>query len=157
MSPILNLRELVSTMYMKKTLAPWLLYSVLTILLWGAWGVLSKVVTERIDTATNQVFFTLGLLPLVLLVLRLPGMRGGRRRRLGIGLAFLTGLLGGVGNLTFFQALEVGGKASIVVPATALYPVVTVLLAVLFMHERMSRTQLCGLTLALGAIYILSL
>lgn len=144
-------------MYMKKTLAPWLLYSVLTILLWGAWGVVSKVVTEHIDTATNQVFFTLGLLPLMLWVLRSPRMRSGRRRALGIGLAFLTGVLGGLGNLTFFQAMEVGGKASVVVPATALYPLVTVLLAVVLLHERMSRTQLSGLALALGAIYILSL
>ncbi len=146
-----------ATMHIRKTPAPWLLYSALTILFWGAWGVLSKVVTEHIDTATNQVFFTLGLLPLMLLMLRSPGMRGGRRRTLGIGLAFLTGLLGGVGNLTFFQAMETGGKASIVVPATALYPLVTVLLAVVLMRERMSRTQLCGLALALGAIYILSL
>jgi len=134
-----------------------LIYPVLTILLWGVWGIVSKVVSEHIDAATNQVFFTVGLLPLMLLVLRSPRLAGGRRRTLGIGLAFLTGVLGGVGNITFFQALGVGGKAAIVVPATALYPVVTVILAVFLLHERMSRTQQFGLLLALGAIYILSL
>lgn len=142
---------------MKKPLAPWLIYSVLTILLWGVWGIVSKVVSERIDAATNQVFFTVGLLPLMVLVLRSPRLAGGRRRTLGMGLAFLTGLLGGAGNITFFQALGLGGKAAIVVPATALFPVVTVILAVFLLRERMSRTQQFGLVLALAAIYILSL
>jgi len=38
---------------------------------------------------------------------------------------FFTGILGGVGNLAFFQALVVGGKASVVAPVTALFPMVT--------------------------------
>jgi len=61
----------------------WLRYSLLTILVWGAWGVVSKIVSDRIDANTNQVFFSLGLLPLMAVVLPSPRMRGGNRRRSG--------------------------------------------------------------------------
>lgn len=133
----------------------WLAYSLLTIVVWGVWGVVSKIVSDRIDANSNQVFFSLGLLPLMLIVLRSPRIRGGGRA--GMAWAFVTGILGGTGNLAFFQALVIGGQASIVVPATALYPLVTVILATLFLHERIRRTQLAGIVLALAAIYLLSM
>jgi len=50
-----------------------------------------------------------------------------------------------------------GGKASIVSPATALFPVVTVILAVTLLHERVGTAQKIGLVLALTAIYLLSM
>ena len=42
----------------------WLAFSLLTILVWGAWGAVSKVASNGVDADTNQVFFTFGLLPL---------------------------------------------------------------------------------------------
>ncbi len=77
-------------------------------------------------------------------------------RRIGIFWAFLTGILGGVGNLAFFQALVKGGNASVVAPVTALFPMVTVLLAIIFLKERLGRIQWIGLALAFVAIYLLS-
>jgi len=135
----------------------WLAYSLLTIVVWGVWGVISKVVSDRIDAYSNQVYFSLGLLPLMLVVLRSPRICGGEHRGAGVAWAFVTGILGGTGNVAFFHALVIGGQASIVVPATALYPLVTVILATLFLHERMRRTQQLGLVLALAAIYLLSM
>jgi transporter family protein len=136
----------------------WLLFSLITILVWGAWGVVSKVASEGVDANTNQIFFTFGLLPLIALVWRSPrNAGGGAGRRVGIRWAFLTGILGGTGNIAFFHALVMGGKASIVSPVTALFPVVTVVLAVTLLHERVGTTQKLGLILALIAIYLLSM
>lgn len=136
----------------------WLAFSLLTILVWGMWGAVSKVASEGIDANTNQVFFTFGLLPLIALVWRSPrNAGGGTGRRIGIGWAFLTGILGGTGNIAFFRALVMGGKASIVSPVTALFPLVTVILAVTLLHERVGIAQRIGLVLALGAIYLLSM
>ena len=86
---------------------------------------------------------------------RSRGEKGEGQRR-GIFWAFLTGILGGLGNLAFFQALVKGGKASVVAPVTALFPVVTVLLALVFLKERLGRVQWLGLGLAFVAIYLLS-
>ena len=135
----------------------WLFYSVLTILLWGAWGVVSKIASAGVDANTNQIFYTLGLLPLILIMLRSPRLRKGNDRRVGIAWAFVTGILGGLGNIAFFRALVVGGKASIVVPVTALFPIVTVILAMIFLKERLSNPQKAGFCLAIGAIYLLSM
>jgi bacterial/archaeal transporter family protein len=139
-------------------LPAWLFWSVVTILAWGAWGAVSKVASGGVDANTNQIFFTLGLLPLVLIVWRSPRVREKRSsRRGGIAWAFLTGILGGTGNIAFFHALVIGGKASVVVPATALFPLVTIVLAITLLHERISTQQKVGLVLALGAIYLLSM
>jgi transporter family protein len=136
----------------------WLAFSLLTILVWGSWGAVSKVASEGVDANTNQVFFTFGLLPLIAIVWRSPrNAGGGAGRRSGIGWAFLTGILGGTGNIAFFHALVMGGKASIVSPVTALFPLVTVILAVTFLHERLGMAQKIGLALALVAIYLLSM
>ncbi|MBS1842371.1 MAG: DMT family transporter [Acidobacteria bacterium] len=138
-------------------LPAWLAYSLLTILVWGAWGALSKVASANVDTNTNQIFFTVGLLPLIVAVLlKSKTLRAGQNRRAGIGWAFLTGILGGTGNLAFFQSLVIGGKAAIVIPATGLFPLVTVLLAAVFLHERLGNLQKVGVVLALAAIYLLS-
>ncbi len=136
----------------------WLVFSLLTILVWGAWGVVSKVASAGVDANTNQVFFTFGLLPLILIVWRSPRIAGGEKgRRAGIAWAFLTGILGGAGNIAFFHALVIGGKASIVSPVTALFPLVTVILAVTLLRERIGTAQKIGLVLALTAIYLLSM
>jgi len=136
----------------------WLAFSLLTILVWGSWGAVSKVASEGVDANTNQIFFTFGLLPLIAMVWRSPrNASGGAGRRVGIGWAFVTGILGGTGNIAFFRALVLGGKASIVSPVTALFPLVTVILAVTLLHERVGTAQRFGLALALVAIYLLSM
>jgi len=136
---------------------PWLFYSVLTIVLWGGYGATSKAVADDINAYMNQVLFTIGMFPLILLVFRSPRMSGGRKRGLGIFFAFLTGILGGLGNIMFFSSLNWGGRASVVVPMTGLSPLVTVVAAYAVLHERMSTYQKIGLGVALPAIYLLSL
>lgn len=139
----------------------WLVWSLATILLWGTWGLVSKIASDGVDAYTNQLLYTVGLLPLLVFVAwsvsreRTEGLTPAKKRS-GILWAFFTGILGGVGNLAFFQALVTGGKASIVAPVTALFPMVTVVLAVLFLRERVGRTQWLGLLLAFVAIYLLS-
>lgn len=138
----------------------WLVWSLATIALWGVWGLVSKLASEGVDAYTNQLLYTVGMLPLVVFVWRSPRLRsdspGTPVFRWGLFWAFLTGVLGGIGNIAFFQAFVSGGKASIVTPVTALFPVVTVLLAVTFLRERIGKTQWVGLALAFMAIYLLS-
>jgi transporter family protein len=57
--------------------------------------------------------------------------------------------------VAFYTALE-SGKASVIAPLTSLFPLVTVLLAVVILKERLNYGQYAGLALALAAIYLLS-
>ena len=135
----------------------WLYYSLLTILLWGGWGAISKAVADDINAYINQFLFTLGLLPLMLLVFLSPRLAGGRNRKRGIFFAFLTGILGGLGNIAFYKSLSMGGRVTVVVPMGGLSPLVTVVVAFVVLRERMSAYQKVGLAIALAAIYFLSL
>jgi transporter family protein len=137
----------------------WLLWSLLTIVLWGTWGLVSKVASTGVDAYMNQLLYTAGLAPLMVFVAITVHRERGKvtaNRNSGVFWAFLTGILGGVGNIAFFQALVNGGKASVVAPVTALFPMVTVLLALMLLKEKLGRTQWLGLALAFAAIYMLS-
>ncbi len=144
--------------------APWIMYSLLTVLLWGLWGLESKFVVDRMSPWLNQIVFSFGLLPPVLWILlsrrqkhrpAVGAIQFSNRRGAIYGL--LTGVLGGGGNIGFYLALSHGGKASIVVPLVGLAPLVTVLLALLFLKESLNRIQLIGLFFALVSIFLLSL
>lgn len=138
----------------------WLSWSLLTIVLWGTWGLVSKVASAGVDAYVNQLLYTVGLAPLMLFVAwtvhRQRSRESPKVRAEGVFWAFLTGILGGVGNIFFFEALVKGGKASVVAPVTALFPMITVLLALVFLKERLGRVQWIGLALAFLAIYLLS-
>jgi transporter family protein len=130
----------------------WLLFSIITILLWGAWGVVSKVIGTVMSASQTQALSTLGLLP-ILLALSFSKPQATNKVR-GITYALVAGLLVGSGNLAMFKALNLGGKASTVIPLTALYPLVTVVLATIVLSEKPNRIQLCGIGVALIAIYL---
>jgi transporter family protein len=71
--------------------------------------------------------------------------------------AIVGGALNGLGAWTSFRALESGGKASIVISLISLYPLLTVGLAVLFLHERLNWQQTAGAVVAIAAAILLSL
>ena len=145
-------------------LPAWLVWSLVTIVMWGTWGLVSKIASDGVDAYTNQLLFTVGIVPLMVFVAWRVSRAGNRRdssekpeqRGRGVFWAFLTGILGGVGNMAYFQAMVKGGQASVVTPVTALFPMVTVLLAMVFLKERLGRVQWIGLGLAFVAIYLLN-
>lgn len=138
-----------------KRMPEWLWYTALTILLWGAWGVQSKVVLKYASPWANQIFFPIGLAPVVVPLLFNRKLRAGGNIRRGAAWALLTGLLGGVGNVAFFLALDKGGPASVVVPITCMAPLVTVLLAGAVLSERITRAQKLGVAVSILAIVLL--
>jgi uncharacterized membrane protein len=75
--------------------------------------------------------------------------------RLGVLYGILNGVLAGLGGLAYFAAME-KGKASLVGPVTSLFPLLTVVLAVLILRERMNRIQIAGIVLGMISIVILS-
>ena len=134
----------------------WLFFSVLAILLWGVWGALSKAASNAVPSPTDlQVISTVGVVPIALLLVFSPNFLK-RTGSLGAGVffGFLTGLCGSVGNLALFASLASGGDASTVLPLSGVYPLVTVVLAVIILRERLNGIQLVGMGLALGALYL---
>jgi transporter family protein len=71
--------------------------------------------------------------------------------------AFSSGLAGLTGALCFLYAVTTGGKVSVVVTLTALYPIVTILLSFVFLQEQISLTQGIAILLALIAMVLFAL
>ena len=69
--------------------------------------------------------------------------------------ALIAGIFGGAGYLFFVKALE-HGKASIVIPLTALYPAITAIIALIVLREKISFYQGIGILLAITASILLS-
>lgn len=134
----------------------WLWYSLLAMSTWGVWGVTSKAEVHYVDPLLGQLLLTIGWVPLVLAVVFSKNLKTRTNLPKGIAYAVLTGLITCAGNIAFFGALSKGGPASTVVPVCALYPVVTVISAVLFLKERVNRVQMVGISMALVAIFLLS-
>lgn len=74
----------------------------------------------------------------------------------GILFALLSGISGTLGAL-FFTLAVFQGKASIIVPFTAMYPIISVFLGLLLFKETVSLTQGIGIVLALMSVLFLSL
>ncbi len=132
----------------------WIAYSLLCLLLWGMWGLFLKLAYE--GSTWLEVYF-LSAVASFTLALSVFILGGGKvTTSKSMVLALLAGLFGGGGYILFMKALETG-KASIVIPLTALYPAVTVVLALLFLGEKLSTTQAVGIALAVIATILLSM
>jgi drug/metabolite transporter (DMT)-like permease len=135
-------------------LRKWLLYSLLTVLFWGAWGALGKAQGDM-SAGQSQAFSTLGIIPVMVAVAAVPGFSEGDRKWRGSLSALLAGGLVGIGNAAYYQAVALA-KAATTVSFTALYPVVTVVLALVLLREKPHRMQFAGIVGSLAAIYLLS-
>ncbi len=133
----------------------WLLLALLTLALWGVWGIFPKLATNFLSPASVMVYEGIGHMLVVMGALVYVGFRPEVHPK-GIVLAFLAGFVGTVGSLVFLFALR-GGKTSIIVPITAMYPVVTIALSLWLFREPVTLKQGAGIVLALLAILMFSL
>src|SRR5262249_45361823 len=105
--------------------------------------------TNRISAKASVVCCCVGFLIPVPYLLATSGPINSGVAFLLVG--FLVGVTSQVGSWFLFASLEAGAKASVAVTLTALYPLVTVLLATTFLSERLPRVQWLGVALALLA------
>lgn len=126
------------------------------IVFWGFWGFFSKLAVEKIGFhaglyyaitlfafIATYLFFTNQLFPL-------------KFAPHGILFALLAGISGG--TATIFLYLLLGkNPAGLVVAITALYPIVTLILSMIFLKETLTLPQTIGFALALVALVLMNL
>ncbi|HMB27703.1 MAG TPA: DMT family transporter [Blastocatellia bacterium] len=132
----------------------WVFYACVATLCWGVVGLLQKLGTNRISSRSLLVWLVVGFAAMLP-----PLWRDGALTGLGWRVS-LIGLLGGAangfGSWALFEALERGAKASVAVPLTALYPLVTIVLARIFLAETLTFRQWVGIALAVAGGVMLS-
>ena len=132
----------------------WYFYALTTIVVWGIWGVFSKLAAAHSKPRQMLIFQSVGVVAFALVVLALEKFRI-EPSVPGFSWSFAAGFFTFIGFLTFFAALE-HGKASTVVTLSALYPVVTIFLSILFLHEKLTMRQVVGIGFALVASVLLA-
>jgi len=131
----------------------WIAWTLLTLVSWGIWAILFRRMGGEISPAQCQALSTLGILPVLVALGLMPDLPGAGHRRTGIALALGSGIISCLGNVACYAALN-HAKAATVIPLTALYPAVTILLAVPLLKERVNLLQWIGIGMSLGAIYL---
>jgi drug/metabolite transporter (DMT)-like permease len=131
----------------------WVVYTLITLLAWGVWSVTGKLIGDAITPAQTQALSTVGLIPvlLALFAIKDPPVAGNRRR--GVVIALASGVVSCLGNIFYIEVLR-AEKAATAIPLTSLYALVTVLLAVPLLGERLNRLQVLGIAASLAAIYL---
>ena len=134
----------------------WLGYAVAALVLWGVTGVTQKLSTNRISSERSFLWFCWAMVALSAAVLVVARPHLGLRTIVVLS-AVAGGALNGLGAWTSFRALESGGKASIVISLISLYPLLTVVLAVVLLGERLTLMQTAGAVVAIAAAILLSM
>jgi transporter family protein len=135
-------------------MSAWIFYSSIVIVLWGVVGLFQKLATNRVGSRSLLVWLTVGYVLLIPILLLRGGVSGLNWRTMLIGV--LAGFTNGLGAWYLFASLEAGAKASIAVPLTALNPLLTVILALAFLGERLTLIQWGGVTAAIIAGVMIS-
>jgi uncharacterized membrane protein len=133
----------------------WLGFSIVALFLWGITGVTQKLATNRITSERSFLWFCWAMVALSVVVVFVVHLKWGLGRLVVVS-SIAGGALNGLGAWTSFRALESGGKASIVISLVSLYPLLTVLLAVLILGERLTGLQTMGAFTAIAAAILLS-
>jgi len=132
----------------------WLLNSLLALVCFGVWGFFPKVAVRYINPKSALIYEVMGGV-LIALVTWFSMRKGIEHDLRGVTPAFITGLAGYLGLFFFLHAVELG-KVSVVASLTAVYPVVTILLAAIILKEQITYVQYVGIFMAMTGVILLS-
>ena len=135
---------------------PWLIFAVLSLLLYGLWGFFPKLATQNgIEPRSILIYETIGTAVVALIVLAVIGFKPQFSGK-GFSFALIAGTAGALGSLFFLLALS-KGKASVVVTMTALYPLVVIILSYFVLKEPLTLKQGIGIVFAVAAMIMFSI
>lgn len=145
---------LITNLNMKKN-KNWISFVVTHVIFMGIWGALIEIPEKNGFPATlGYVVWALTMIPASIVALIINKWKLDIDRR-SILLGCMAGLLGAVGQLVLFFTLKIA-PAYLVFPLLSLTPVVTILLAVIFLKEQTGRLGWIGIGVAIVAILMLS-
>jgi transporter family protein len=135
-------------------LPSWFWLALVTLLAWGIVGLLQKLSTNHLSAEWALVWLGVGFF--ILVPWLYPGRVLFKYSVHGLGWALLGGIFNALGAWALLAAMKTGGKASVVAPLTALYPLVVVFLAPFILNESITALQGVGIVCALIAVVLLS-
>jgi uncharacterized membrane protein len=133
----------------------WFWYSILCMVCWGCWAILAKLGSYEIPAKASQFVFAWGTLPVAVVLLARRRFKLEKNAK-GIFYGLANGVLATIGSWALFVAYRTGGNTSVIIAVTAMYPLLTVVLALLVLRERLTMLRVVGLVFAAAAFVIFS-
>ena len=131
-------------------------FLIMTTVFWGMAAIFDKLALGKIAPFTGMMvrqFILTGILLVIGVTTGRIGSMGSLDTRSIVFFA-LSGICGGAAGLwTYYHALRLGG-ASLVVPITATYPLVTVLLSWLILQEGLTLSRVIGTALIVVGVWL---
>jgi len=134
----------------------WLILAIMVFLLWGVQAYFMKKANQTMQA--ESIFFYMMLTSLLLIPVALGMTSFNQPINWGFRGPWLAGgiqILNAIGALTLVYAIRYG-KAIIVVPVTALAPVITIIISLIFYGKVPDPVVIAGLCLAVIAIYLMA-
>lgn len=132
----------------------WLFPTLGAFALWGLWSFIPKITTKYISPKSAILFEVLGGIIFTIFVLISMQFKPDFHPK-GALLALSTGIIGFAGALCFLYAAS-KGPISLVATFSALYPIIPIVLAVVFLNETITVKQGFGIVLGIGAMILLT-
>lgn len=132
----------------------WFIFALIATAMWGLGSFFGKIALMR--DIPYRVYFFEGIGTITVLASLIIF----KRHEIFTGFAvnpyaLLMGLTWGIGTIIFIIALQ-PAKLSALIPLTAVYPAVTVILGVVVLHERLDLREILGIVFAIITVVLLS-
>lgn len=134
----------------------WVSYSLTALCFWGLWGFCEKVASRSVVPGNLIILSTLGglsVFPVYLLLFAKQFKFSWQNPDYYMSLA--GGMASAIGGLFFYYAIS-KGEASRVVTVSSLYPLISVILACLFLNEALTPQKIAGIACAVAAVVLLT-
>ncbi len=136
-------------------ISSWMFFALVALVLYGVAAITQKLSTNHISAELSFLWFGAAFVVIAGVILLVQPLDWHLSARTWFW-TVLGGACNALGAWASFVAYRSGGKASVVTPLAALYPIVTVALAVPLFKEQVSFRELLGIVLALAAAVALS-
>ena len=133
-----------------------IILSIVVILLWGMWAFFFKVGVSSIGIKEALVWNNIVAIMISIVVISYLIRDIELEASKGAFYVTIATIFGITGSIIWYFGLE-KYKAGIIVPFTALYPLITVTLSIIFLREKISIQNLIGIFLAVAAGILLSI
>lgn len=138
------------------SLNTWMLYSFGAMVCWGVFSATQKVSTNHVSAEMSYLAWCAAFIPIAICIVATKPLNWHMSAAM-VWSGLAVGALNGFGVIAAFAAYRYEGKAAIVTPlAAAVQPLVTVVLALLFLGERVGLIEGFGIVLAICAAVALS-
>lgn len=133
----------------------YVIFAVVSLLLWTVFVVLSKAATTGMGWQSAVLIAYIATAIAVVIPILMMGTGGSISfGKFGI-LACIGGIAGGLGGLTFYKALETG-PVSVVAPIAGAYFITSAVIGIIFLKEPITASKIGALGLMIAAILLLS-